>query len=84
MNDIIFTYDMNVDKFKTFVSKNFNEKQLYDIIDTLYMYIEIISTEEMNNRIHAGKTDNTIEQKLIWVAELAGTFKKFLKNSWQK
>lgn len=84
MNEIIFTYDMNVEKFKTFVSKNFNEKQLYDIIDTLYMYIEIISNEEMNNRIHAGKRDDTVEQKLIWVAELASTFKKFLKNSWQK
>ena len=84
MNETIFTYDVNIDKFKSFISKSFWEKQLEDIVSAIYLYIEIVWTEEMNKRVHSKLFDNDIETKLQWVAELASMFNDFLKKTWQK
>lgn len=84
MNETIFTYDMNAEKFKAFVSQKFNGQQLEDIISCIHMYIEIMATEEMNNRIFSNKTNSDTEIQLQWVKDLLETFWKFLKKTWQK
>lgn len=84
MSEIVFSYDMNIKKFKDFMSQKFSDKDLENIVDAIYMYIEIVSMEEMNNRIHSNLTNPLIENQLIWVKELAVVFDKFLKKTWQK
>lgn len=84
MTEIVFKYDVNTEKFKTFVWKAFTAKQIEDILTTLYMYIEIVGSEEMNQRIYGQDKDELLEIKLKWVATFADTFGKFLKIIWQR
>lgn len=87
MEEIIFTYDASLEKFKHNIW-TYRDKDLERFIDTLYMYIETLATQEMNERIHWGKkieySDRPVfETEMDWVKKFTVTLKKFLKNSWQ-
>ena len=83
MNEIIFTYDVSLEKFKSHINQ-YRDRDIERFIDTLYIYIETLAHQEMNERIHKGKTvDETFELEMKWIKKLAILLDKFLKNSWQ-
>jgi len=83
MNEIIFTYDTTLEKFKSHIN-NYRDRDIEKFIETLYIYIETISCQEMNLRIHTWKeVDPLFENEMKWVLKLTRVLEQFLKNSWQ-
>lgn len=87
MNEIIFTYDTSLEKFKAHIN-NYRDRDIEKFIETLYIYIETLATQEMNERIHKWKTIEyttrpVFETEMDWVKRFTHLLEKFLKNSWQ-